>query len=814
MLKAKKYTEEEVIQATLEYFSGDKLATDGFVTKYALRDQWGNLYELTPEDMHRRMAKEFARIEAKYPNSLSEDEIFTYLDRFRYLVPQGSPMFGIGNPFVVVSTSNCVVIPSPEDSMSGIFKTAEQFANLFKRRCGVGTDISTLRPEGTPVNNAARTSTGAWSFAELFAFIAAKVGQNGRRGAEMICIDVRHPDIEKFVAMKDDLKKATGANLSVKIRDDFMEAVETDEDFTLRWPVDSNEPSFTREVKAREVWEAIIHNATTVGEPGILMWDNIKKNLPADCYEFFVTVATNPCGEIPLSMFDSCRLIAQNLKWLVRDSFEDVASVDYQQLMINTEIGMRLSDDLVDLEIEKIEQILEIVDNSNEIETWEKMKEACMAGRRTGLGTTGLADMLARLRLPYDSDEALEEIDNVYRIIRDTAYRASIALARERGAFPVFDWEKERNNEFILRLPHDIQNDIEKYGRRNISILTNSPTGTVSKETQTSYGIEPVFRNEYINRRKLTPESKQEPDFIDDNGERFVNYNVFHKNIEDYLDYISKKMGESNSEIFDIPDFFVTSDSINWMKRVEVQATIQKYVDHSISSTINLPKGTTEEVVGELYFEGWKRGLKGITVYVDGSRDGIMLEKDGDTFVERQAPDRPDELRCEIIRPTIKGEKWVVLVGLLDGRPYEVFAGRANKIELPKKYDCGIIKKRSRKTMRNLYDLYLGEKDDELVVKDIVDIFDNPNHAVFTRLISLALRQGAPIKHLVLQLQKDSDNDLASFSKVVSRQLKKFIKNGEGLDNGKTCPGCGAENSLAWIEGCVTCKVCNWGHCS
>ena len=813
MQKAKKYTEEEVTQATLEYFDGDELATDGFVTKYALRDQWGNLYELTPEDMHRRLAKEFARIEAKYPNPLSEDEIFTYLDRFKYIVPQGSPMFGIGNPFVVVSTSNCVVIPSPEDSMSGIFTTAERFANLFKRRCGAGTDISTLRPEGTPVNNAARTSTGAWSFAELFAFIAAKVGQNGRRGAEMICIDVRHPDIEKFVAMKDDLKRATGANLSVKIRDDFMEVVEADEDFTLRYPVDSSEPTFTRTVKARKVWEDIIHNATTVGEPGILMWDNIKKNLPADCYEFFVTVATNPCGEVPLSMFDSCRLIAQNLKWLVLEPFEGTAAVNYTQLVVNTEIGMRLSDDLVDLEIEKIDQILEIIDEQDEIDMWQAMRKACVRGRRVGLGTAALADMLARLRLPYDSDEALAEIDNIYCTIRDTAYRTSVELARERGAFPDFDWEKERNNAFIQRLPHDIQNDIEKYGRRNISLLTNSPTGTVSKETQTSYGMEPVFRNEYINRRKLTPESTQEPDFIDENGERFVNYNVFHKNLQDYFDHLAEKLGRTNFETFDIPDFFVTSDTIDWLRRVEVQATIQKYVDHSISSTINLPKGTTEEVVSELYLEGWKRGLKGITVYVDGPRDGIMLEKGGDVFVEHSAPDRPEMMPCEIYRPTIKGEKWIVLVGLLDNRPYEVFAGRANKIELPKKYDSGIIRKRTRKTMRNLYDLYLGESDDELVVKDIVDIFDNPNNAVFTRLISLALRQGAPIKHLVSQLQKDTDNDFSSFSKVVSRQLKKYIQNGEEVGNGKSCPACGAEDSLAWIEGCVTCKLCGWGLC-
>jgi ribonucleoside-diphosphate reductase alpha chain len=800
----KTYTEKEVSEATLEYFNGDYLAENVFTTKYALRDKEDNFYELTPDDMHRRLAKEFARIERNYDNPLSEEEIYEYLKRFDYIVPQGSPMYAIGNDFVLSSTSNCVVIDSPEDSMTGIFQSGLKMANLFKRRCGVGIDLSTLRYDGAGVNNAARTSSGAWSFAEYFAFIAGKVGQNGRRGAEMISMDVRHPDIENFVGMKDDLKKATGANMSVRVSDDFMRAVENKEKFMLQFPVDSDAPTYTREIDACDLWHKIAYNATYHGEPGVLMWDNITKNLPAHSYDEFRTVTTNPCGEVPLSNGDSCRLISINLRNLVDDAFTSAALFNYDRFRDVAYVATRLADDLIDLELEKIDNIIDAIDDENERQIWYTMRDICKRGRRVGIGTHGLADALAKMGIRYDSDEANDVCEDIYSILRNEVYLTSVKLADERGMFPAFDWDTEKENEYILRLPSEIRELMATHGRRNISMLTNAPTGSVSIVSRTSSGIEPVFRNGYTRRRKLShDEADIVPDSIDENGEKWIHFDVRHHNVEEYLN----TTGET-----EIPSFFVTSDDIDWKNRVRLQATIQKNVDHSISSTINLPKGTSEDVVAELYMLGWKLGLKGITVYVDGSREGVLISNDA-AFTEREGPPRPQELECEIHRPTIKGEGWVVLVGVMDGRPYEVFAGRASKIELPKKFTRGRITKRARKTMPNLYDLYLGYDDDELVVKDIVDVFDNPNNAVMTRMMSLSLRQGAAVADIVEQLQKDTDNDFTSFSKVVARTLKKFIPNGTKVNGGKKCPSCGAENSLIHSDGCITCTACVWSKC-
>ena len=636
------YTEEEVRGATLEYFKEDELATNVFISKYCLRDKDGNFLEKTPDDMHKRLAAEFARIEDKFEagkNSyLTENEIYSFFKDFKYIVPQGSPMMGIGNNHVNVSLSNCVVVDSPADNISSIVDAGKHLANLFKRRCGVGLDISKLRPENASVNNSARTTTGAWSFADFYSYVCRMIGQNGRRGALMISMDIRHPDIEKFITMKRDLTKVTGANVSVKISDSFMEAVENNESFTLQFPVDSADPTHTTTIDAQSLWNKIVESATLTAEPGLLMWDNIINNLPAECYrdEGFQTITTNPCGEIPLSAYDSCRLVSLNLKHLVRNPFSEKAVFDFNKLKEIVSVGMRLSDDLVELELEKLERIKGACDTPSEKELWDNLHTACANGRRTGLGTHGLADALARLRLAYDSEEGLQLIEKIYETIRDTAYLESVYLAQERGAFPVFDWSKEKENSYIKRLPKNLSEKIETFGRRNISILTNAPTGSVSIMSQTSSGLEPVYRNAYVRRRKLSHnEQDLEADCIDELGDKWLEYKVFHHNVREYLDLFGDEV---------LPKFFVESGDIDWTKRIEAQALIQQSIDHSISSTINLPLGTPPNVVGDIYFKGWKLGLKGITVYVEGSRSGVLIEKGKERFPHHPAPKRPLEL--------------------------------------------------------------------------------------------------------------------------------------------------------------------------
>ena len=804
------YNESEVREATLEYFSGDELATNVFMTKYCLKDKQGNFIEKTPDDMHRRLAKEFARMEDKFitrkSNHLTEDEIYSYLKNFQYIVPQGSPMMGIGNNHVNVSLSNCVVVDNPQDSVSSIMDAGKDLANLFKRRCGVGLDISDLRPEGAPVNNSARTTTGAWSFADFYSYVCRMIGQNGRRGALMISMDIRHPDIEQFVKMKHDLTKVTGANVSVKITDEFMEAVENGTPFTLQFPVNSETPEYTADVDASSLWTSIVESATKTAEPGLLMWDNITKNLPAHCYPAFETKTTNPCGEIPLSAYDSCRLISLNLKNLVKNSFQKNAEFDFGKLQQIAAIGMRLSDDLVELELEKLENIRRVADTPDEKNLWTKLYDAAHNGRRTGLGTHGLADAIACLGLAYDSPEALEIIEKIYQTLRNAAYQESVHLAQERGAFPAFDWNLEENNAFIQRLPAELQQLIAQHGRRNISILTNAPTGSVSIMSQTSSGLEPVFRNSYTRRRKLSHDEGETPaDFVDDLGDRWVEYLVHHHNVQEYL----ALTGET-----DVPAFFVESDNIDWTRRVAVQSAIQASIDHSISSTINLPKGTNPELVGRLYLEGWKQGLKGITVYVDGSRSGVLIDKteEPDTgFPQHTAPKRPLELECNIHHTTIKGEKWVVMVGLLDGKPYEVMGGLSNLIEIPRDKAKGVLVKNPRKSMNSIYDLRVGTNGDTIIIKDLVKVFDNANHSAFTRMISLGLRHGANIQYVVEQLQKDRDSDMFSFARCIARILKSYIPDGQEATE-KTCTECGAEG-LIYVEGCVTCTVCGYAKC-
>lgn len=791
------YSKEEVEKATLEYFDGDELATNVWITKYALKNNKGEFLEKTPDDMHRRLAKEFARIEAKYPNPLSENEIFLLLKDFKYIVPQGSVMFGAGNNFVNVSLSNCVVVESPKDSMSSIYEKGRDLANLFKRRCGVGINISNLRPDGAPVNNSAGSSTGAWSFADLYSYICRHVGQHGRRGALMISMDVRHPDIENFITMKHDKTKVTGANISVQITDEFMRAVENDLDFELRWPIESPTPKFVKNVKARRIWNTIVESATQTAEPGLLMWDNICSTLPANCYPEFKTLTTNPCGEVPLSAGDSCRLISINLKHFVKNPFTIDAFFDYSEYSEVVRVAMRLSDDLVDLEIEKLQNIILTADTPDEKDLFKTLLNAAKQGRRTGLGTHGLADVLARLNLAYDSDAALTFIDAIYETLKVGAYEESHVLADERGAFEVFDANLEKDCIFFKGWQDKIK------PRRNISILTNAPTGSVSILSQTSSGIEPVFKNSHIRRKKLNHNEETTPDFIDPTGDKWVHFTVHHKNILEYFELKKDK---------EVPSFFVESDMIDWQKRVTIQGTIQKHIDHSISSTINLPKHTGSDIVSELYLLGWKSGLKGITVYVDGSRTGVLLREE-DKFPQHTAPKRPEELECDIHRSSIKGEDWTIFVGLMNNKPYELFGGLSNKIELPTKYDKGFIIKRPRKIKNSVYDLKIVDQNNNtILIKDVLDQFDNSNYGTHTRLISLSLRHGAASEYLVSQLLRDKDSDMYSFSRVLARVLKKYVPDGTKPTSDKTCAEC-SSNNLIYQDGCVQCTSCGYGKC-
>lgn len=806
MRERKVFEESQVKSECLKYFKGDELATNVFMSKYCLRDLEGNYYELTPDDMHKRLAAEFARVEAGTQNALSQEDIYKYLKDFKYIVPQGSPMFGIGNDFVLSSLSNCVVVSSPEDNVSSICNSGRDLANLFKRRCGVGLDISHLRPDGATVNNSARTTTGAWSFADFYSYVCRMIGQNGRRGALMISMDVSHPDIEMFIEMKHDLTKVTGANVSVKITDDFMEAVTKDQPYVLSWTSEDKTSSYMKTVRAKDIWDKIVKSATETAEPGILMWDNIRKNLPAEEYDQFKTICTNPCAEIPLSAYDSCRLISMNLKHLVENPFEESAYFNFEKLKEIVRVGMRLSDDLVELELEKIEEISLACDTQDEKELWAKLHSAAANGRRTGLGTHGLADCLSRLNMPYDSNEAIEFLEELYETVRNVAYQTSVNLARERGAFPVWDKEVEKENEFLLRLPSEIQAEMRSFGRRNISILTNAPTGSVSIMSQTSSGIEPVFRNSYTRRRKLNhDELGRDADFIDDLGDKWINFEVFHHNAQEYLDL--------HPETDVLPKFFVESDGINWEKRVDIQSVIQKYIDHSISSTINLPMGTKPEVVGSLYEMGWKKGLKGITVYVDGSRSGVLITNDskeeGEKFPQHSAPKRPEELECEIHNIRVKDEDWMVMVGLVDGKPYEVIGGLSENIEIPKSVKRGMLRKVARKTKSARYDL---STDSGLVIRDVVKIFDNYNNEVLTRMISLSLRHGTSVSHVVEQLKKDKNSDMFSFSRSLSRVLKKYIQDGTEASS-EHCPTCESKR-LIYQDGCVQCQECGWSGCS
>lgn len=820
---------EEVVSKSIEYFNGDELAANVFATKYALCDKLGNYFEFTPDEMHRRLAKEFARIEKKYPNPMPADEIYALFEKFKYVVPQGSPMSGIGNPYQIQSISNCFVIESPHDSYGGILKTDQELVQIAKRRGGVGFDISTIRPKGLSTANAAKTTDGIRIFMERFSNSCREVAQGGRRGALMMTISVHHPDIQTFINIKRNLKKVTGANISIRLTDEFLAAVNSKDKVHLRFPVEKDsEPLVEAWVDAQELWEEIISSAYECAEPGLLFWDTARRCTPSDIYEEegFGSTSTNPCGEIILSPYDSCRLMVINLLSFVKNPFTSDAEFDYEKMGDVVQKSQRLMDDMVDLEIEQVKKIIQKIKNDPEptavkvieIDLWKNIATMAKLGRRTGLGVTAVGDALAALGVQYGSNRSIETVGLFYRTLAVNAYRSSCIMAKERGAFEIHDHDKERGNEFLERIwaeAPDIYEMSHKFGRRNIALTTTAPAGSVSVLTQTTSGIEPAYMLKYTRRKKLTENDLDgRVDFVDDSGDRWQEYDVYHHGFE-------KWMKEQKDEIKTLPFEELEglspyskaiSGDVNWVAKVKMQAAAQMWVCHAISNTTNIPSDTDIETVKKIYMTGWKSGCKGVTVYRDGCRSGVLIKRKKSRFRTHDAPFRPKELTCSIHHASIKGEDWTILVGLMDGRPYEVMGGLQKYIEIPRKYREGIIVKHPRKTRNSIYDLRVGKNGDEFVIKDIVSVFDNPNHAGFTRTISLALRHGASIHYVVEQLQKDREMDMFSFSKVISRVLKSYIKDGT-VPGKTTCENCGAEDSLRYQEGCVTCTACGSGKC-
>jgi len=827
-MSEKVYTYEEALVASQEYFNGNDLAARVFLDKYAMRNRLGEFVEDTPHKMHDRLAHDFAKIDEKYGQNYEEryDIYRQAIDKFARIVPQGSPMAAVGNKYQLMSASNCVVIASPKDSMGGIIDSGKELAELYKRRCGVGIDISTLRPEGASVNNAARTTTGAWSFADFYSYITRKVGQSGRRGALMITMDVHHPDVRQFATMKHDKTQVTGANVSLRLSDEFLEAVENDTEYEVRWPVDAEEPKISRMLPAREVWDTIVKSATETAEPGLIMWDNMVKNLPAHCYEDFFTISTNPCSEIALSAYDSCRLISINLTGYVRNAFDAYGPVkfDFKAFKEDVRLAMQMADNLVDIELSLIDRIKKVCEKGAEWQVWDKLYEAGRKGRRIGLGTHGLADTLAQLCIRYDSQEALDFVDKLYKTLRNEAYSKSVELAQERGAFPVFDWEKEKDCAFIKRLPKSLRDDIAKYGRRNIALLTQAPTGSVSllskvgafDKFNVSSGVEPVFRNSYTRRKKINPgDENARVDYVDLVGDSWQEFTVFHSNVLNYISicdgFMSEKIESFASGKSKLPNYFVTSDEIDWVKRVEIQGAEQRYIDHSISSTINLPRGTKPEVVGELYLESWKRGLKGVTVYVDGSRDGVLVTDEENEFddegrplriTQTEAPKRPKELMAEVHHATVKGVRWAVIVGLLHGEPYELFMGTADKLGLGKMSEGKIL--RVKKGHYNLLSM-----DNSVILDNILEVAGSEEGAWITRMMSMALRHGVPIEYIAGQLSKDGS--VVDLNNVLARLLKRYVKKRDEKEE-ESCPQC-ASHAIVYEEGCKKCSDCGWAGC-
>ena len=842
----KHFSYKEVLENSTAYFGGDELAASTWLNKYCMRDQEGNYLEKSPDDMHKRMAKEFARKEKEYKEKirlngsskqlseygrnrefLSEVKIYSFFKNFEYIIPQGSVMTALGNPHIIASLSNCVVLPEIYDSYGGIMYTDQQMAQLFKRRCGVGIDISTLRPSGVSVSNAAGTTTGAVSFMERFSNTTREVAQNGRRGALMITIDIAHPDIEQFIGIKQNLSKVTGANISIRLSDEFMNAVAQNKNYTLRWPIDSKKPEISRNVKAQDLWNAIIQCAHNTAEPGLIFWDRQHLYSTSSVYPGYKNVSTNPCSEIAMQGGDSCRLIALNLYGFVENPFMERSKFNYQKFYETTYEAQRLMDDLVDLELESIDRIMNKVESDKEpdyikaveIKTWELLYNAGKKGRRTGLGFTGLGDTMAALGFKFDSTQALKEIEKIMKTKCQAEFESSIDMSIERGTFEGFDPEIEKTSEFIKMLDQElpeVNKRMMKWGRRNISLSTVAPTGTLSMLAQTSSGLEPLFMLSYTRRRKVNPgDPNARVDFVDPLGDSWQEFVVYHSKLKEWM----RITGETDPN--KSPYFGSTASEIDWIKRVEIQAKVQKYVTHSISSTINLPQDVSVEKVGEIYMEAWKRGLKGITVYRDGARSGVLIsnnEKKKETIadiIETQAPKRPKMLEAEILRFTNDYEKWIAVVGLLNGKPYEIFTGRAeDSFVIPYWLEKGYIIKNKTEEGNTRYDFQYRDKDGYKVTIEGLSRSFNEEFWNYAKLISGVLRHGMPLPQvvdLISNLNLYSDN-INTWKVGVERALKKFIPDGTQAAN-HLCPLCKDPDGLIYEEGCLKCKSCGHSKC-
>ena len=866
MKENKKYSFDEAFEASLRYFGGDEWAAIVWVNKYAMKDSFGNIYEKSPEDMHWRIANEVARMEQKYKNPISAQEIFDLLDHFRYIIPAGSPMTGIGNNYQIASLSNCFVIglDGDADSYGAILRIDEEQVQLMKRRGGVGHDLSHVRPKGSPVNNSALTSTGLVPFMERYSNSTREVAQDGRRGALMLSVSIKHPDAEAFVDAKMEEGKVTGANVSVKITDSFMEAAVNDRPFVQQFPIDAERPVYKKEISARKLWEKIVHNAWKSAEPGVLFWDTIIRESLPDCYADlgFRTVSTNPCGEIPLCPYDSCRLLSINLYSYVKNPFTEEATFDFDLFRKHALLAQRLMDDIVDLEMEKIDRIMEKIksDPQNdevkhaEYHLWEKIKEKSGKGRRTGVGITAEGDMIAAMGLRYGTEEATKFAVEVHKTLALSAYRSSVTMAQERGAFSIFEAERERNNPFVLRIKEadpQLYSDMMKYGRRNIACLTIAPTGTTSLMTQTTSGIEPVFLPVYTRRRKVNPnDTDVHVDYVDEVGDSFEEYIVYHKKFLEWmkingLDTTKKyTQAEINDLVKRSPYYKATANDVDWLMKVRMQGAIQKWVDHSISVTVNLPNNVDEALVNKLYVEAWRSGCKGCTIYRDGSRSGVMIsvskkdkkkkndngretsqDSDLNSSEEKHehvctppqvVEERPQVLDCDVVRFQNNKEKWVAFVGLLDGYPYEIFTGLQDDDEgivLPKSVTKGKIIKQTNADGTHRYDFQFENKRGyKTTVEGLSEKF-NPEYWNYAKLISGVLRYRMPIDHVIhlvgsLQLKDESIN---TWKNGVERALKKYVTDGTTV-SGQTCPICGQE-TLVYQEGCLICTNCGASRC-
>ncbi len=839
----KTYTQEEAFLAALHYFNNDDLAARVWLNKYALKDSEGHIYELTPNDMHHRIAKEIARIEQHYPNPLSEQEVFDFIKDFKYIVPQGSPMAGIGNPFQTASLSNCFVIGNEglSDSYGGIMKIDQEQVQLMKRRGGVGHDLSHIRPKGSPVKNSALTSTGIVPFMERYSNSTREVAQDGRRGALMLSVSVNHPDAEDFIDAKLEQGKVTGANVSVRMDNEFMQAVKNNTFYTQKYPIHSKNPVFSKTIEANKLWEKIVHNAWKSAEPGILFWDTIINESVPDCYADlgYKTVSTNPCGEIPLCPYDSCRLLAINLFSYVEEPFTKQAFFNFELFKKHIAVAQRIMDDIIDLELEKIDAIIKKIEADPESEEvklternlWINIRNKAKEGRRTGIGITAEGDMLAALGIQYGSEKGNDFSTKVHKTIAIEAYRASVHTAKERGPFAVFDSEREKENPFIQRLKQadeKLYYEMLEYGRRNIALLTIAPTGTTSLMTQTSSGIEPVFLPVYKRRRKVNPNDKNaRVDFVDDVGDSWEEYVVFHHRFKQWMEVNGYDINKNyeQKELDDLveksPYYKATSNDVDWLSKVHMQGAVQKWVDHSISVTINLPNNATEDLVGKLYLEAWQVGCKGVTVYRDGSRSGVLIsnedkKEDKDKILTTFPIKRPQILETDVVRFQNNKEKWIAFIGLIDEKPYEIFTGLADDedgILIPRWVNEGVIIKNRNEDGSSRYDFqYKNKRGYKTTIEGLSHKF-NPEFWNYAKLFSSTLRHGMPIDKIVdlinsLQLDSESIN---TWKNGVVRALKRYVEDGTKA-KGQVCTNCNSEN-LIYQEGCLTCKDCGCSKC-